>query len=65
MADRISFWAWSLESEEPTDAQRAALARQLSEQYGVAITPKPVPNLADAQLRPPRITPPDSIAACC
>jgi alkyldihydroxyacetonephosphate synthase len=65
MADRMSFWAWGLESEEPTEADRQALARQLSERYGVAITPRPIPDLADAELRVPRVTPPDALAEFC
>ena len=40
---RRSFWAWCLESEEPTAEQRADLARTLSERAGTAITPQPVP----------------------
>src|SRR6476659_6916904 len=51
---RRSFWAWCLESEEPTPAERAELARSLSERSGLSITPQPVPDLADAELRPPR-----------
>ena len=51
MGDRRSFWAWCMESEEPTDADRAALAAQLSERYGTAITARPVPRAEDAQLR--------------
>ena len=62
MADRMSFWAWGLESEEPSEADREAMARQISERFGVAVTPKPIPNLADAELRPPRITPPEALA---
>ena len=65
MADRKSFWAWCLESEEPTDAQRAALAAKLSKRYGTEITAKPVPSLDDAELRAPRITVPDSVAGWC
>lgn len=65
MADRMSFWAWGLESEEPTDADRQAMARQLSERYGTAITAKPIPNLADAELRAPRVTPPDALSSFC
>ncbi|MGF1597453.1 MAG: FAD-binding oxidoreductase [Acidimicrobiales bacterium] len=65
MADRMSFWAWGLESEEPSDAQRATLAAQLSDRYGVAVTPRPIPDLADAELRAPRITPPDALAGFC
>ncbi|MPY91624.1 MAG: FAD-binding protein [Acidimicrobiia bacterium] len=62
---RRSFWAWCLESEEPTDAERADLARKLSERAGTAITARPVPDLADAELRPPRTAVPDSLAAWC
>jgi alkyldihydroxyacetonephosphate synthase len=62
---RRSFWAWCLESEEPTAEQRAELARTLSERAGTAITPQPVPDLADAELRPPRIAVPDALAPWC
>ncbi len=65
MAPRRSFWAWSLESEEPSDADRARRAEQLSKRFGVSITPKPVPRLADAVLRAPRITVPDALAEVC
>ena len=65
MADRMSFWAWGLESEEPTDHEREALARRLSEKFGTAITPRPVPDLADADLRPPRIEPPRTLSSFC
>ncbi len=65
MADRMSFWAWGLESEEPTEAARQAMAKQLSERYGVAVTPRPIPNLADAELRAPRITPPEALSEFC
>ena len=65
MADRMSFWAWGLESEEPTDEARAQLARRLSERYGTAIEAKPIPDLADAVLRPPRVEPPERFAAFC
>ncbi len=65
MADRMSFWAWGLESEEPTDAARQQMAKQLSERYGVAVEAKPIPDLADAELRPPRVEPPDELAAFC
>ena len=65
MADRRSFWAWGLESEEPTDAQRAERAEHLSKRYGVPITAAPVPKLADAQLRAPRLRVPDALASIC
>ena len=65
MADRKSFWAWCLESEEPTDAHRAALAAKLSARYGTEVVAKPVPSLDDAELRAPRIRVPDSVAGWC
>ncbi len=65
MADRMSFWAWGLESEEPTDESRDALAERLSQRFGTTITAKPVPDLADAELRRPRVEPPESMAAFC
>ncbi len=65
MADRMSFWAWGLESEEPTDSARQALARDLSGRYGTEVTARPVPNLADAEMRAPRISAPDALAGFC
>jgi alkyldihydroxyacetonephosphate synthase len=62
---RRSFWAWCLESEEPTKQQRDELASRLSERAGTAIVAQPVPKLDDATLRPSRITIPDSLAAWC
>jgi alkyldihydroxyacetonephosphate synthase len=64
-ASRRSFWAWSLESEEPTDTDRESRAEYLSKRFGVEIKPVPVPNLADAMLRPSRVRVPDALAACC
>ena len=65
MTPRRSFWAWGLESEEPTDDDRARRAEHLSQRFGVSITPAPVPDLADAELRPARIRVPEALAACC
>ncbi len=65
MADRMSFWAWGLESEEPTDESRRALAARLSERFGTEIVAKAIPSLGDAELRPPRIEPPDPLAGFC
>ena len=65
MTTRRSFWAWGLESEEPTDAERAERAEFLSKRFGVSITPVPVPDLADAELRSPRVVVPDTLAPFC
>ncbi len=64
-AARRSFWGWCLASEEPTNAEREKLAAQLSERAGVPITARPVPDLADAELRKPRIAVPDRLAPWC
>jgi alkyldihydroxyacetonephosphate synthase len=65
VAPRRSFWAWGLETEEPSDADRARRAEHLSKRFGVSITPQPVPRLADAELRPPRLDVPAVLADVC
>jgi alkyldihydroxyacetonephosphate synthase len=64
-ASRRSLWAWSLESEEPSDADRKELAAKLSERAGRAITPRPLPRATDVELRPSRITIPSALASVC
>ena len=41
MAARRSFWGWGLESDEPSDADRAAAAVRLSKRYGSQIVAPP------------------------
>ena len=65
MSARRSFWAYGLESEEPTDADRARRASDLSKRFGVSITAHPVPRLDDAVLRSPRVAVPDALAEVC
>ena len=62
---RRSFWAWGLESDEPTTAQRRQMAESLSESYGVSVEVPPVPTSDDLNLRKPRVTPPSSLASIC
>ncbi len=62
---RRSFWAWGMESDEPTAQQVAETAAQLSKQYGASIETALAPRLADLNLRKPRITPPASLASFC
>ena len=62
---RRSFWTWGLQTEEPTDAERASHAAQLSERFGTQIVAPPIPKVDDLDLRPPRITIPDGVAAYC
>ena len=68
MADsgaRRSFWAWGMEADEPTLQQRQEIAANLSQRYGVAVEPVPVPTASGLALRQPRIKPPASLADVC
>ncbi len=62
---RRSVWMYGYESEEPTEEQRRAHAREMSARLGVDVQPPPKPRLEDLRLRPPRVTPPDAIAGFC
>ena len=59
---RRSVWMYGYESEEPTEEQRRAYAREMSARLGVDIRPPPKPRLQDLRLRPPRVTPPGTVA---
>ncbi|HIN04863.1 MAG TPA: FAD-binding oxidoreductase [Dehalococcoidia bacterium] len=60
-----SFWAWGLESEEPTVEQMREMAVKVSRQYGVNLEAVAPPKLAELSLRKPRISPPASITEFC
>jgi alkyldihydroxyacetonephosphate synthase len=60
---RRSFWTWGWQSDEPTPAARDDMARQLSEQYGTAVTAPPIPKIDDIELRAPRVRIPGAISA--
>jgi alkyldihydroxyacetonephosphate synthase len=62
---RRSYWGWGLESDEPTEQQRAEAAARLSQRYGRTLTPPPRPSLERATMRASRITPPAALAAIC
>ncbi|MBO20114.1 MAG: FAD-binding oxidoreductase [Chloroflexi bacterium] len=64
MAKR-SFWAWGNEQDEPTAAQMKTAAEQLSQRYGVDLTPVGPPTASGLSLRKPRITPPSALAGIC
>ncbi len=64
MAKR-SFWAWGLESEEPTPAQMREAAAQVSRRYGRNVDLQPSPRAADLSLRKPRISAPAALASIC
>ncbi len=62
---RRSFWAWGLESQEPTDAERKARAKEVSARFGVTLEPPLIPQVSDLNLRAPRIPVPDNLTAFC
>ena len=62
---RRSFWAWGLETDEPSAADRRQAAERVSRRFGVGLEPPPAPTVADLDLRPPRIQPPASLGAFC
>ena len=62
MTARRSFWAWGLETDEPTDEQRQQAAARLSARYNREITAPPVPRVDDLRLRAPRAAAPASLA---
>ena len=65
MTTRKSFWAWGLESDEPTLEQIREAAAGLSRRFNVTLKPVAPPKIQELNLRPPRITPPTNIAAFC
>ncbi len=62
---RKSFWAWGLESDEPTMQQMRDMAAAVSQRYGVNLEAAAPPELEDLELRRPRISPPSSLAPFC
>ncbi len=62
---RRSFWAWGLESDEPSVADRQQAAERLSKRFGVALQPRRAPTIADLDLRAPRIEPPATFEGFC
>lgn len=62
MADRRSYWAWGMESQEPTQAKREAAAKAMSRRFGVSLnTVQPI-SINQIDLRASRINAPDSLA---
>lgn len=59
--ERRSFWTWGYVSDEPSEAERAAAAQNLAARLGEAVTPPPVPDIADIELPPARIAVPSKL----
>ncbi len=56
-----SFWTWGNRADEPSEAARRQAAERLSKRFGRAVTPPPVPRLADIELRPSRLCVPEQL----
>jgi len=57
-----SFWTWGNVSDEPSDAERRKMAAMVSERLGQAVTPPPIPDLADIELSASRVEVPDRLS---
>ena len=62
---RRSFWAWGLESDEPTSQQRKDMAVAMSRKYGVPLESPRAPTVDRLDLRVPRVTPIPELAEIC
>lgn len=60
--ERRSYWTWGYQSDEPSDAERAAQAKKISARFGREVTPPPVVPVEQAELRPSRVEVPGSMA---
>lgn len=60
---RRSYWAWGLETDEPTFAERQAAAARLSERHGRDFEAKPILPAQELGLRAPRVAIPTALAS--
>ena len=60
--ERRSYWTWGYQSDEPSDAERAAQAKKISQRFGRAVAPPPVMPVENATLRAPRLEVPSKLA---
>jgi len=59
--ERRSFWTWGYVSDEPSEAERTAAAKNLAARLGEAVDPPPVADIAGIDLRPARISVPSNL----
>ncbi len=60
-----SIWAWGLETDEPTEAERQDFAKGLSERWGQEVPVPPAPRTSGLALRRPRIAPSSALRPFC
>lgn len=56
--ERRSVWTWGYVSDQPSEVERRAAAKRLSERLGEEVAPPPVPDIDGIALRPPRLAVP-------
>ena len=59
---RRSFWTWGYEADEPSLAARQQAAKRIARRTGLEVAPPPIPDLADIEVRPPRLQAPSGLA---
>ena len=57
-----SFWTWGNVSDEPSEADRQKMARQVGERLGREVIPPPIPDLDDVELQASRVVVPGALA---
>jgi alkyldihydroxyacetonephosphate synthase len=62
---RRSWWGWGWDDQALSPDQLSALAAAVSRRLGVALEARTPPDLGDVDLRPPRVSPPASLAEVC
>ncbi len=60
--ERRSVWTWGYVSDEPSDAERRAAAKQLAERIGEVVAPPPAPVIDDIALPSPRLAVPHGLS---
>ncbi len=62
---RRKFWGWGLEGEGPSAEQQEAIAKTLSQRFGVELEPIAPPKLEELSLPAPRLAPPPALRDLC
>src|SRR4029077_10114959 len=67
MAERKrKFWGWGYEDQGPTPEQQKHMAERMAKRFGLdELTITPPPTEKELNLRPPRVSPPDSLKEIC
>ena len=58
---RRSFWTWGYVEDEPTQSDREAAARSVSERLGSEVNAPPIPSVEDLFVRNPRLSVPSAL----